>query len=73
MRAATRSGRVLAPWIARGQTLALLGSSGVGKSTLVNTLSGHAVQATLGIREDDAKGRHTTTGARCTDWPPARG
>jgi ribosome biogenesis GTPase len=55
-------GRVLAPWIARGQTLALLGSSGVGKSTLVNTLSGRAVQATLGIREDDAKGRHTTTG-----------
>jgi ribosome biogenesis GTPase len=54
--------RVLAPWIARGQTLALLGSSGVGKSTLVNTLSGQAVQATLGIREDDAKGRHTTTG-----------
>lgn len=55
-------GRVLAPWIERGQTLALLGSSGVGKSTLVNTLSGQAVQATLGIREDDAKGRHTTTG-----------
>ena len=55
-------GRVLAPWIARGQTLALLGSSGVGKSTLVNTLSGNAIQATLGIREDDAKGRHTTTG-----------
>jgi ribosome biogenesis GTPase / thiamine phosphate phosphatase len=54
--------RVLAPWNARGQTLALMGSSGVGKSTLVNTLSGHAVQATLGIREDDAKGRHTTTG-----------
>ena len=54
--------RVLAPWIGRGQTVALLGSSGVGKSTLVNSLSGHAVQATLGIREDDAKGRHTTTG-----------
>lgn len=56
------AGRVLAPWLARGQTLALLGSSGVGKSTLVNTLSGQALQATLGIREDDAKGRHTTTG-----------
>ncbi|MBP6012684.1 MAG: ribosome small subunit-dependent GTPase A [Alphaproteobacteria bacterium] len=54
--------RVLAPWIGRGQTLALLGSSGVGKSTLVNSLSGHTLQATHGIREDDAKGRHTTTG-----------
>jgi len=54
--------RVLAPWIGRGQTLALLGSSGVGKSTLVNSLSGHALQETQGIREDDARGRHTTTG-----------
>jgi ribosome biogenesis GTPase len=42
--------------------LAFLGSSGVGKSTLVNSLSGHALQDTQGIREDDAKGRHTTTG-----------
>lgn len=60
-----RSGQVaqvLGPWIGRGQTLALLGSSGVGKSTLVNSLSGHALQTTHGVREDDAKGRHTTTG-----------
>ena len=42
--------------------MALLGSSGVGKSTLTNTLAGNDVQATHGIREDDAKGRHTTTG-----------
>lgn len=49
------------PWCARGQTVALLGSSGVGKSTLVNTLTGGRI-ATQGIREDDAKGRHTTTG-----------
>lgn len=50
----------LAPWCRAGQTLALLGSSGVGKSTLLNALSDqHA--ATQGIREDDAKGRHTTT------------
>ena len=41
--------------------MALLGSSGVGKSTLTNTLAGGDVQATRGIREDDAKGRHTTT------------
>ena len=52
---------VLAPWLGRGQTVAFVGSSGVGKSTLVNTLLGGEVQATGGIREDDAKGRHTTT------------
>lgn len=48
-------------WCTRGQTVALLGSSGVGKSTLVNSLSGAAVQLTREAREDDAKGRHTTT------------
>jgi len=52
----------LAPWFGRGQTLALLGSSGVGKSTIVNTLADAHVQDTRGIREDDARGRHTTTG-----------
>jgi ribosome biogenesis GTPase len=52
---------ILAPWCCTGQTVALLGSSGVGKSTLVNTLSG-GQQQTAAIREDDAKGRHTTTG-----------
>ena len=56
----------LSPWLKLGHTLAVLGSSGVGKSTLVNTLLGLAVnsseaQSTGGIREDDAKGRHTTT------------
>jgi ribosome biogenesis GTPase len=39
----------------------LVGSSGVGKSTLINSLLGHEVLETQGIREDDAKGRHTTT------------
>jgi ribosome biogenesis GTPase len=53
--------RKLAPWCGRGQTVALMGSSGVGKSTLVNTLLGNTVQATQAIRADDAKGRHTTT------------
>ncbi|MFV0421693.1 ribosome small subunit-dependent GTPase A [Oleidesulfovibrio sp.] len=48
-------------WCETGQTLALVGSSGVGKSTLVNTLSGAAVQATGAIREDDSRGRHTTS------------
>lgn len=53
---------VLEPWCGTGQTVALLGSSGVGKSTLLNTLSGDEQQRTATIREDDAKGRHTTTG-----------
>jgi len=44
-----------------GQTAALLGSSGVGKSTLVNTLRGSDSIATQAVREHDGKGRHTTT------------
>ncbi len=52
----------LEPWCGQGQTVALLGSSGVGKSTLINALAGEDVQAISGIREGDAKGHHTTTG-----------
>lgn len=51
----------LADWCKPGQTVAFLGSSGVGKSTLVNALIQDADVATAAIREDDAKGRHTTT------------
>lgn len=51
----------LTPWCSRGETVALVGSSGVGKSTLVNTLTGTDHVATQSIREDDAKGRHTTS------------
>lgn len=50
----------LAPWCKPGQTLVFLGSSGVGKSTLVNALFGEGRAATGEIREDDARGRHTT-------------
>lgn len=51
----------LDPWLQPGQTVAFVGSSGVGKSTLVNTLTGKSQQDTGGIRENDSKGRHTTT------------
>ncbi|PLX82897.1 MAG: ribosome small subunit-dependent GTPase A [Desulfuromonas sp.] len=51
----------LLTWCACGQTVALVGSSGVGKSTLINTLCGVSRQETGTIRDDDAKGRHTTT------------
>ena len=44
-----------------GVTIALLGSSGVGKSTLMNKLLGKKVMKTSSIREKDGKGRHTTT------------
>jgi ribosome biogenesis GTPase len=50
-----------AAWLAPGRTAVLLGSSGAGKSTLVNALSGAERMATAEIREDDARGRHTTT------------
>lgn len=51
----------LAPWLQPGHTVALLGSSGVGKSTLVNALLGEERQATGSVREHDSRGRHTTT------------
>lgn len=50
----------LAEWCRPGQTVALVGSSGVGKSTLVNTLTGDDAE-TAPIRPGDARGRHTTT------------
>ena len=48
-------------WIEGNATVALVGSSGVGKSTLLNALAGETLAATGVIREDDKKGRHTTT------------
>ena len=44
----------------RGKTYVLLGSSGVGKSTIVNRLLGRTVQRVQAVREDDSRGRHTT-------------
>jgi ribosome biogenesis GTPase len=72
----------LEPWLKPGQTVALLGSSGVGKSTLVNALLGGERQATTAVRESDSRGRHTTTyrelvplpaGALLLDTPGMRG
>jgi ribosome biogenesis GTPase / thiamine phosphate phosphatase len=51
----------LSPFLAPGQTLVLLGSSGVGKSTLVNRLLGEDVQSVQPTRQSDSRGRHTTT------------
>jgi ribosome biogenesis GTPase / thiamine phosphate phosphatase len=48
-------------YIEPGRTVALLGSSGVGKSTLINALLGEDLLATGAVREDDHRGRHTTT------------
>ena len=51
----------LSPWLVPGHTIALIGSSGAGKSTLTNALLGEARQATGAVREEDSRGRHTTT------------
>jgi ribosome biogenesis GTPase len=51
----------LAPYIGPRKTVVLLGSSGVGKSTIINCLLGSEVQTTRQIRSDDDRGRHATT------------
>ena len=51
----------LAPYLSPGKTMVFLGMSGVGKSSLLNALSGDALMKVSAIREDDARGRHTTT------------
>ena len=59
----------LADWLGAGQSVVFIGSSGVGKSTLINTLTGESSQVTRGIREDDARGRHTTTARQLLPMP----
>ncbi|MDT5269322.1 MAG: ribosome biosis GTPase / thiamine phosphate phosphatase [Acidobacteriota bacterium] len=51
----------LLPYVGRGRTVALMGSSGTGKSTITNRLLGAEVQRTQEVRLADARGRHTTT------------
>ena len=51
----------LGKYLQKGRTLVFLGSSGVGKSSLVNALAGEEIMDVSGIRESDSRGRHTTT------------
>jgi ribosome biogenesis GTPase len=60
--AAQRDGLdALGPWLGAGETLVLVGMSGVGKSTLVNALLGRDAQRVGDVRDRDDRGRHTTT------------
>ena len=74
--------RDIAQYFDGNRTVVLVGSSGVGKSTLTNQLLGHAVQATQEVRAHDSRGRHTTThrqlfvraqGGSLIDTPGLRG
>lgn len=60
--AATGQGlEALAPYLTPGQTVVFLGSSGVGKSSLINRIAGKELMRTHAVRQGDDKGRHTTT------------
>ena len=79
---AVESVQVLERYFAGNRTIALIGSSGVGKSTLTNQLLGREAQATQEVRGYDGRGRHTTThrqllirlqGGAIVDTPGLRG
>ncbi|MBM3818301.1 MAG: ribosome small subunit-dependent GTPase A [Acidimicrobiia bacterium] len=59
----------VAAYLAPGRTGALLGSSGVGKSTIINRLIGEDVRKTRAVREADQRGRHTTTNRELVTLP----
>jgi len=59
----------LEKYLVRGQTIVLLGSSGVGKSTIVNRLLGRDIQEVQEVRESDSRGRHTTTAREIFSLP----
>jgi ribosome biogenesis GTPase len=59
----------LAPYLRPAQTIALLGSSGVGKSTLINRLLGREMLTVRAISDTDGKGRHTTTSRQLVELP----
>jgi len=57
------------PLLVPGNTIVLLGSSGVGKSTLTNRLRGQSLQKVKGVRANDSRGQHTTTARELFDLP----
>lgn len=59
----------LGGYVAAGRTVVLAGSSGSGKSTIINNLMGSALQRIAAVRKDDSKGRHTTTGRKLFVMP----
>jgi len=59
----------LRPYLAANHTVCLLGSSGVGKSTITNALLGEERQLVREVRADDQRGRHTTTGRELFELP----
>ena len=72
--AKTRSGiEVIEGYLGPGRTGALLGSSGVGKSTLVNALIGEELLKTRDVRAGDSRGRHTTRNRQLILLPAGRG